>query len=994
MTPITSSPTKQLSLELNAAQTLSVLERCSKMEELKQIHAHMFKTGLVADTILVSKVLTFCVSPKYGNLEHAQKVFDRVNTPNTFMYNTMIKGYSENKSENAFHLYQQMLHLSVPHNSYTFPFLLKACSSLSAMEETKQIHAHVIKFGFGSEVYAVNSLLHVYASSGSIEAARLLFDQVSERDIVSWNSMVDGYAKCGKMEAAYEFFKNTPTKNVISWTTMISGYVGAGMYKEALDLFQEMQLEGVEPDKFALASTLSACSYLGALDHGRWIHAYIDKMGIVIDPVLGCALIDMFAKCGDMEEALKVFKKVKKREVSLWTSLIYGFAIHGRGGEALDWFENMQKVGIKPNHVTFTAILTACSYSGLVDEGKSLFESIERVHKLRPRIEHYGCMVDLLGRAGSLEEAKGLIEQMPVKPNAVVWGALLNACRIHKNVELGTKIGKLLVEEDPDHGGRYVHLASIHAAAGEWDRAVETRRQMKERGVSKLPGCSAISLDGVVHEFLAGTESHPQAKQIYRAWDSIAERLEKEGYKPALQNLLLDLDDEAKELAITQHSEKLAIAFGLLRTKPGFPMTIGRGETALWLTDERTLVVTVAVVEGVLECRRGRISSCKLFRLMIQLNIEKLDLISLQKMSLKSFMRELKEMKDGIGSISKRGEQSKLWRSRTRSHVAPDEAPLEPELEEQSPWANLPPELLLDIIQRVEGSETAWPARAVVVFCAAVCRSWREITKEIVKTPEQCGRITFPISLKQLRERVTNCCWQPERPSNVYVGKLRSNFLGTKFTIYDSQSPCDSIIPLTARPSCRSHSKQVSPRLPACNYSIGTVTYELNVLRTRGPRRMHCIVHSIPISSIQGGTAPPSALPKSFEEQLSPLHSSKGKEPILDTILPSLPARPVSSPDSAEPLALKNKAPRWHEQLQCWCLNFKGRVTVASVKNFQLVAAVEPSHNVSPEEQEKVILQFGKFGKDIFTMDYRYPLSAFQAFAISLSCFDTKPACE
>ncbi|KAK5775106.1 hypothetical protein PVK06_042973 [Gossypium arboreum] len=575
MTPLTLSPTKQLSLELNATQTLPVLEQCSTMEELKQIHAQMLKTGLVADTVLVSKVLTFCVSSKYGNLEHARMVFDRVNRPNTFMYNTMIKGYSENnKPETALLLYQHMLDLSVPHNSYTFPFLLKACSSLSAMEETKQIHAHVVKLGFRSDVYAVNSLLHVYASSGSMEAARLLFDQVLKRDVVSWNLMIDGYAKCGKMETAYEFFKNMPTKNVISWTTMISGYVGAGMYKEALNLFQEMQIEGVQPDKVALASTLSACSYLGALDQGRWIHAYIDKIGIVIDPILGCALTDMYAKCGDMEEALEVFKKQKKKEVALWTALIYGFAIHGRGREALDWFETMQKVGIKPNHVTFTAILTACSYSGLVDKGKSLFESIERVHKLRPRIEHYGCMVDLLGRAGLLEEAKGLIELMPVKPNAVVWGALLNACRIHKNVELGTKVGKLLLEEDPDHGGRYVHLASIHAAAGDWDQAVEARREMKERGVSKLPGCSAISLNGVVHEFLAGTKSHPQAAEIYRMWDNIAERLEKEGYKPALQNLLLDLDNEAKEMAINQHSEKLAIAFGLLRTKPGTTIRI------------------------------------------------------------------------------------------------------------------------------------------------------------------------------------------------------------------------------------------------------------------------------------------------------------------------------------------------------------------------------------------------------------------------------------
>ncbi|MBA0628259.1 hypothetical protein Godav_023020 [Gossypium davidsonii] len=369
-------------------------------------------------------------------------------------------------------------------------------------------------------------------------------------------------------------------------------------------------------------------------------------------------------------------------------------------------------------------------------------------------------------------------------------------------------------------------------------------------------------------------------------------------------------------------------------------------------------------------------------------------------MSLKIMMRELKEMKDGIGNISKRGGESKLWRSRTSSHVVPDQPQ---ESAEQSPWANLPPELLLDIIHRVEESETAWPARAAVVFCAAVCRSWREITKEIVKTPEQCGRLTFPISLKQPghRESPIQCYIRRDRATSTYLlfyglvpsegegdklllaaRKVRratctdfvislaaddfarasytSNFLGTKFTVYDSQPPCDSMIPLTTHR--RFHSKQVSPRLPACNYSIGTITYELNVLRTRGPRRMHCVLHSIPVSAIQeGGTAPtPLALPQSFDEQLSPLPSSKGKQPLIDTSSTSLAVTPLFSPGSGEPLTLKNKAPRWHEQLQCWCLNFKGRVTVASVKNFQLVAAVEPEHNVSPEDQEKVILQFGK----------------------------------
>ncbi|KAE8705004.1 Anaphase promoting complex 10 isoform 1 [Hibiscus syriacus] len=393
------------------------------------------------------------------------------------------------------------------------------------------------------------------------------------------------------------------------------------------------------------------------------------------------------------------------------------------------------------------------------------------------------------------------------------------------------------------------------------------------------------------------------------------------------------------------------------------------------------------------------------------------------------------------------------WHSRTRSHVAPDRPQVESECVEQSPWANLPPELLLDIIHRVEESETAWPARAAVVFCAAVCRYWREITKEVVKTPEQCGMLTFPISLKQgkrsckwfrkrgnqigipdvlrfktaileveqrrvpsifadlsiracfapgPRESSIQCYIKRDRATSTYLlfyglvpsegesDKLllaarrsegqhaqislypwlpmilpgpaihMSNFLGTKFTVYDSQPPCDSMIPSTTHR--RFHSKQVSPRLPACNY-----------------RRRHC-PYTFGITAI-------------LDDQPSPLPSPNGKGQLMETSSPSLEVTPLFSVGSGEPLTLKTKAPRWHEQLQCWCLNFRGRVTVASVKNFQLVAAVEPANNVSPEEQDKVILQFweNRQGHLHHGFDTLYP---FQAFAVCLSSFDTKPACD
>ncbi|KAL1539540.1 Tubby-like F-box protein 5 [Salvia divinorum] len=363
-------------------------------------------------------------------------------------------------------------------------------------------------------------------------------------------------------------------------------------------------------------------------------------------------------------------------------------------------------------------------------------------------------------------------------------------------------------------------------------------------------------------------------------------------------------------------------------------------------------------------------------------------------------------------------------------------------VEEQSQWASLPPELLLDIIVRVEANQSVWPARRSVVCCAAVCKSWRGIVREVVQTPEQCGLLTFPMSLKQPgpRESPIHCFIRRERAtstyrlylgltpaisgeaskfllaakrikratktdfvisfaandfshtSDYYAGKLRSNFFGSKFYVHDSKPPCNTPIQSHRWLRKRISPKKVAPRIPNCSFNVATIAYQLNVLRTRGPRRMNCTMHTIPISSTEeGGSA---TFGYGLDETLSPLTASQvGKQVSASRVRIRDKSKQLNS-SIGEPLILKNKTPRWHEQLQCWCLNFRGRVTVASVKNFQLVAAGDSSENVPASEQENVILQFGKIGKDIFTMDFRYPLSAFQAFAICLSSFDTKPVCE
>ncbi|KAK6143733.1 hypothetical protein DH2020_024081 [Rehmannia glutinosa] len=422
-------------------------------------------------------------------------------------------------------------------------------------------------------------------------------------------------------------------------------------------------------------------------------------------------------------------------------------------------------------------------------------------------------------------------------------------------------------------------------------------------------------------------------------------------------------------------------------------------------------------------------------------------------MSFRSIARDIRE---SFGSLSRRSFDVRLpGHYRGKSHGSYHDMIDQPLVIQNSRWANLPPELLFDVIRRLEESESTWPTRKHVVACGAVCRSWRSMCKEIVKSPELSGKLTFPVSLKQPgpRDGTIQCfikrdksnltyhlflCLSPvrfaallvengkfllsakrtrrttcteyvismdadniSRSSSTYIGKIRSNFLGTKFIIYDTQPPhtC-SHIPPPGRTSRRFNSKKVSPKVPTGSYNIAHITYELNVLGTRGPRKMNCVMHSIPISSLDpNGVVPgqPELLPRSLEDSFRSLDRSTefSSSRFFDTVaLPSNGDEEIKS----RPLVLKNKNPRWHEQLQCWCLNFRGRVTVASVKNFQLIAAATQSAPAQQPGQssdhDKVILQFGKVGKDMFTMDYRYPLSAFQAFAICLSSFDTKLACE
>ncbi|KAG5051167.1 hypothetical protein AAZX31_02G076900 [Glycine max] len=423
-----------------------------------------------------------------------------------------------------------------------------------------------------------------------------------------------------------------------------------------------------------------------------------------------------------------------------------------------------------------------------------------------------------------------------------------------------------------------------------------------------------------------------------------------------------------------------------------------------------------------------------------------------------SFRSIVRDVRDGFGSLSRRSFDVRISGGGKLNSLV-HEAHERQLVIQNSRWASLPPELLCDVIKRLEESESTWPARKHVVACAAVCKSWREMCKEIVTSPEFCGKITFPVSLKQpgSRDGTIQCfikrdksnltyhlflCLSPallvengkfllsakrtrrttcteyiismdadniSRSNSTYIGKLRSNFLGTKFIIYDTQPPYNNAQLSPPGRSRRFYSKKVSPKVPSGSYNIAQITYELNVLGTRGPRRMNCTMHSIPMSALEPGcTVPgqPELLPRSLEDSFRSISFARSIDNSTEFSSSRFSDIFVAGNEEEQgkgrPLVLKNKSPRWHEQLQCWCLNFRGRVTVASVKNFQLIAATQPpaagaptpSSQPAQSDHDKIILQFGKVGKDIFTMDYRYPLSAFQAFAICLTSFDTKLACE
>ncbi|CAN1846424.1 Pentatricopeptide repeat-containing protein At2g29760, chloroplastic [Linum perenne] len=671
------SPTPPSATATNGHRAL--IQQCTTLNQLKQIHAQMLRTNMLHDPYASSELFTAAAFSSFSTLDYARKVFDQIPQPNLYAWNTLIRALASSSDPiQSVLVFIRMLHESPSHpNKFTFPVLIKAVAEQRCFLIGKAVHGMAIKTSFGSDVFVLNSLIHFYASCGHLGLAYLVFEMIEGKDIVSWNSMVTGFVhggcpekalemfermesegvspdavtmvsvmsacakkmdlkfgrrvcdyierngmkmnlklcnamidmfvKCGEVEIARGLFDNMEKRDVVSWTTMIDGYAKMSEYgiardifdsmprkeipawnvlisayeqngkpKEALAIFRELQLsKSAKPDQVTLLSMLSACAQLGAMDIGEWIHGYIKKQGIQLNRNLATSLIDMYSKSGDVEKALEVFHSINHKDVFVWSAMIAGLAMHGRGEAAMKLFVKMQEVKTKPNFVTFTNLLCACSHSGLVDEGKRLFDQMERVYGVVPEVKHYACMVDMLGRAGHLEEAMKFIENMPLAPSASVWGALLSACCIHGNLELAEKACSHLLDIEPGNHGAYILLSNLYAKSENWEGVSRLRQQMRESGLKKEQGCSSIEINGTVNEFIVGDIAHPLSRNIYTKLDEIMARLRSHGYVANTSHVLQFVEEEdVKEKALKLHSEKLAIAFGLISTNPPQPIRI------------------------------------------------------------------------------------------------------------------------------------------------------------------------------------------------------------------------------------------------------------------------------------------------------------------------------------------------------------------------------------------------------------------------------------
>lgn len=496
--------------EPNSMTLTTVISSCARLLDLergKGIHMELVRKGFVLDGFISSALVD--MYGKCGCLDMAIEVFERMPRKTVVAWNSMIAGHSlKGDSSSCIELFGRMNEDRIKPTLTTVTIILMACSRSAHLQHGKFVHGYILR--------------------NKIDA-----------DIFTQSSLIDLYFKCGNVVSAENVFKKMPKTNAISWNVMISGYVTVGNYFNALRIFSDMKESGVKPDAITYTSVLPACSNLAALEQGKEIHNYVIERKLESNEVVMGALLDMYAKCGVVDEALNVFHQLPERDAVSWTSMITAYGSHGQALEALKLFGEMQQSNAEPDKVTFLAVLSACSHAGLVDEGCYYFNQMITQHGIKPRIEHYSCLIDLLGRAGRLREAYGILQRNPeIIEDVGLLSTLFSACRLHRNLELGVEIARLLIEKDPDDPSTYIILSNMYAYAKKWDEVRMVRSKMKELGLKKNPGCSWIEINERIQPFFVGDKSHPQAEMLYECLTILTSHMEKNELLPSRSSSL------------------------------------------------------------------------------------------------------------------------------------------------------------------------------------------------------------------------------------------------------------------------------------------------------------------------------------------------------------------------------------------------------------------------------------------------------------------------
>lgn len=514
----------------------SLLKKCTSLSHIKQLQSRLIITGAFSFYTSRSKLLDLCASSAAGDLSYATYIFRQTPFPATNDWNAIIRGLAKTpQPTNAITWFVAMSRASCKPDALTCSFVLKACARALAVFEATEIHSQVLRHGFVFDVLLQTTLLDAYAKSGDLDSARNVFDEMSVKDVTCWNVLIAGLAQ-----------GNRPG--------------------DALEMYKEMGLMGMRPNAVTVLGALSACSQLGAIQEGERVFDYIRVEKMDRNVQVCNAVLDMYAKCGLVDKALWVFSNMNcEKCIVTWNTMIMALAMQGDGVKALELFDQMGKEGMVADSVSYLAVLCACNHAGMVEDGVRLFESMT-MRGVSRNVKHYGSVVDLLGRAGRLQEAYDIVNEMPMVPDLVLWQTLLGASKTYGNVEMAEKASRKLEEMGSSNCGDYVMLSNVYAAQERWKDVGRVREAMKSKDVKKIPGFSYMEAGGVIHKFVNGDHSHLFRDQIYRKLNEISFRIKEHGYMAETSYVLHDIGEGEKENALWHHSEKLAVAYGLIAT--------------------------------------------------------------------------------------------------------------------------------------------------------------------------------------------------------------------------------------------------------------------------------------------------------------------------------------------------------------------------------------------------------------------------------------------